>query len=195
MPWRLYLLLLEIAKSDKILKDQPDKSDRKIEKRNIGIEMISKKTIENDFKDFFGVSGRKKDYIVELIVAKTRGLKNCSVQIIDSIPKFDLLIDPEYGIIKVLIRASYYDEYKVSIGERGFDTLFVVGINRDKKVIENVYAIPEKELTGKKYITLTKTGPTYQKFKIDEKPYIQTYNNIIKGKYSMLDDNDIKLIL
>jgi len=157
--------------------------------------MITKETVEKDFKDFFNGAGRKKDYIGDLIVTKTRGLKNCRIQIIDSIPKFDPLVDQEYGIVKVVFRTSYYEEYKVPIGNaRGFDTLFVIGINRDEKVIEKVFAIPEKELTGKRFITITKNGQTYQRFKIDEKPYVRTYNNIKKGKYSILEDNDIIII-
>lgn len=157
--------------------------------------MITNDTIEKYFKDFFNGAGRKKDYIGDLIVAKTRGLKDCRLQIIDSIPKFDPLIDQEYGIIKVVFRTSYYEEYKVPIGSsRGFDTLFVIGINREKKIIEKVFAIPEKELIGKRFITITKNGQKYQKFKIDEKPYIRTYNNVKKGKYSILEDNDITII-
>lgn len=156
--------------------------------------MITNDIIENDFKNFFNCAGRKKDYIGDLIAAKTRGLKNCRLKVIDSVPKFDPLLDPEYGIVKAVFRTSYYDEYKVSIGNvRGFDTLLIIGINRDKKVIEKVFAIPEKELAKKRFLTITKSGQTYQKFKIDEKPYIQTYNNIKKGKYSILEDNDITI--
>jgi hypothetical protein len=156
--------------------------------------MITNDIIENDFKDFFNGAGRKKDYIGDLIIIKTRGLKN-NLQIVDSASKFDLLVDQEYGIIKVIFRTSYYDEYKISIGnERGFDTLFIIGINRDKKIIEKVFAIPEKELTGKRHITITKSGKTYQKFKIDEKPYINTYNHIKTGKYSILEDNNITIM-
>lgn len=149
--------------------------------------MITIDIIEKDFKNFFNNNtGRKKDYIGDLIVAKARGIKNCRLQIIDSVPKFNLLLDPEYGIVKVLFKTSYYEEYKVSIGNgRGFDTLLIVCINRDKKIIEKVFAIPEKELAKKRFITITKSGQTYQKFKIDEKPYIHIYNNIKKGKYSI----------
>lgn len=166
-----------------------------IQKETWGLLMITNKTVEKDFKDFFNGAGRKKDYIGDLIVAKARGLKNCCIQIVDSIPKFDPLIDQEYGIAKVVFRTSYYEEYKVPIGNaRGFDTLFIMGISREKKIIEKVFAIPEKELIGKRFITITKSGQTYQKFKIDEKPYIQTCNNIKKGKYSILEDNDITII-
>ena len=157
--------------------------------------IMDNETIIKDFKDFFNGAGRKKDYIGDLIVAKTRNLKNCCLQILDSIYKFDTLKDLEYGIIKVVFRTSYYSEYKVSIGDgRQFNTLFVIGINREKKIIEKVFAIPEEELIGKRFITITKNGQRYQKFKIDEKPYIKTYNNIEKGRYSILEDNNIIIV-
>lgn len=159
--------------------------------------MLTDNTITNNLKNFFNTVGRKKvsyDYIGYLIVAKARKIKNCRLQIVDSVPKFDPLIDPEYGIIKVIFRTSYYEEYKISIGdERDFDTLFIIGINRDEKVIEKVLAIPEKELVAKRFITITRTGQ-YQKFEIDENPYIQIFDNIKKGKYLISKDNDITII-
>ncbi len=157
--------------------------------------MMTNEIVEKDFQEFFNNSGRKKDYIGDLIVIKTRGIKNCRLQIIDSIPKFDLFPDQEYGIIKVMFRTDYHKDYKITIGSaRDFDTLFIIGLSREKKIIERVFAIPKKELENIKNITITKNSPKYIRFKIDEKPYIQIYEKIKKGNYSMLEDSDILII-
>jgi hypothetical protein len=151
--------------------------------------------VEKDFQDFFNCAGRKKDYMGDLIIIKTRGIKNCRLQIIDSIPQFDLFTDQEYGIIKVMFRTAYHEDYKIIIGtERNFDTLFIIGLSREKKIIERVFAIPKKELDNIKNITITKNSPKYLRFKIDEKPYIQIYEKIKKGEYSILTDSDITII-
>ena len=147
--------------------------------------------IEKDFKEFFNSTGRKKGYIGDLMTIKARNLKNCTLRINRSIG-FNTIQDPEYGIIRTRFRTSYYGEYKLAIGDiRDFDTLFILGINKDKQIIETAYAIPEKALEGKKFITInTKTG-IYQKFRIDEKPYNKIYNYMKTGNYSIFEDNDI----
>lgn len=157
-------------------------------------EVIVKEIIERDLKKFFlGTGTRKKDYIGDLITIKARNLKDCILYISKTI-KFDIIKDPEYGIIKTRFRTSYYGDYKVPIGEyKGFDTLIVICLNRDKQIIEKAFAIPEKELGEKRFITILKTGHTYQKFKIDEKPYNKIYNYMKTEKYSILDDDDIKI--
>lgn len=156
--------------------------------------MSTNDVIKDDFKDFFRCTGRKKDYIGYLIVIKTRGLKNCRLQISRS-SQFDELIDPEYGIVKVKFRTSYYNEYKLSLGDGGnFDTLIILGLNKDKKTIEKVFAIPEKELKGKRFITITNTGQMYQKFRIDERPYRRVYDYMKTGKYSIEEDGDITIV-
>lgn len=157
--------------------------------------MITNDIVGKDFQEFFNSPGRKKDYIGDLIIIKTRGIKNCRLQIIDSIPRFDLFTDPDYGIIKVMFRTAYYKDYKITIGTgRDFDTLFIIGLSREKKIIERVFAIPKKELDNIKNITITKNSPKYERFKIDEKPYFQICEKIKKGKYSIFTDSDILII-
>jgi len=157
--------------------------------------MMTDDIVKKDFQEFFNNSGRKKDYIGDLILIKTREIKNCRLQIIDSMPQFDPFTDPEYGNIKVMFRTAYHDDYKITIGTgRDFDTLFIIGISREKKIIERVFAIPKKELDNIKNITITKNSPKYIRFKIDEKPYIQIYEKIKRGKYSILTDSDITII-
>lgn len=147
--------------------------------------------IEKDFKEFFNNEGRKKEYIGDLITIKARNLKNCTLQINRSI-RVNIVPDPEYGAIRTRFRTSYYGEYKIAIGDmRDFDTLFVLGINKDKEIIETAYAIPEKVLEGKRYITINTKKGIYHKFRIDEKPYNKIYNYMKKGDYSIFEDNNI----
>ncbi len=156
--------------------------------------MSTNDLIQNDFEKFFKYTGRKKYYIGDLIVIKARGLKNCCLQI-NRTPRFDELIDPEYGIIRVKFRTSYYNDYKIPLGDmKNFDTLIVLGLNKDKETIERVFAIPEKELSGKRFITITNTGQTYQRFKIDEKPYRKVYDYMKTRKYSIEEDDDITIV-
>jgi hypothetical protein len=145
-----------------------------------------------DFKDFSCGTGRKKEYMGDLIVAKARCLKGCNLLFTDLVPKLCMSQDPEYGTIKVMFKKSYYGEYKISIGDmENFNTLIIVGLGKEKSVINKLFAIPEKELRGKKFITITSTTVTYQKFEIDKKPYVQTYEDIKAGKCPILEDGSI----
>ena len=145
-----------------------------------------------NFKDFFSGIRRKKYYMGNLIVAKARGLKDCSLSLVDSVPKFHTSPDPEYGVIKVIFKNSYYGEYKISIGDMThFDTLIVLGLDKEKNVIDKVFAIPEKDLRGKRFITITNTVVSYQKFEVDKKWYAQTYEDIKNGKCSILEDGSM----
>lgn len=153
------------------------------------------KGIERDIKDFFNCKGRKKDYIGDLITIKARNIKNCNLEIDKLTFKFNLAPDPEYGIIKTRFRTSYYGDYKIHIGEeRNFDTLLILGLNRDKKIIDRAFAIPEKNLNGKRFITITKKGQVYQRFKIDERPYNDIYSLMKTGNYSLFEDDSINII-
>ena len=151
--------------------------------------MVTNSIIERDFKEFLRRT-KRKDCIGDIIVIKARGLKNCNLNISIS----NKLSDPEYGIVKVKFRPLYYDEYKVPLGdETNFDTLIVIGLNKDKDIIETAFAIPEKELNGKRFITITKTG-IYQKFKIDERPYREVYDHMKTGNYSIICDDRMTIM-
>lgn len=148
--------------------------------------------IVSDFKNFSNGTGRKKEYMGDLIVIKARGLKNYRLQFVDSVLRFYMYPDPEYGTIKVIFKASYYGEYKLALGDMTrFDTLIIVGLDKHKNVIERVFAIPEKDLSGKRFITITKASTMYQKFEIDKKRYAETYENMKNGKFSIMEDGSI----
>lgn len=148
--------------------------------------------VVQDFKEFSNNTGRKKDYMGEMIVAKARGLKDCSFLFVDSVTNFHMSQDPEYGIVKVMLKKSYYGDYKISIGDMSnFDTLIVLGLDKEKNAIKKVFAIPKKELRGRKFITITSTTVSFQKFEIDEKPYARTYEDIKAGKLTILEDGSV----
>lgn len=154
-----------------------------------------KEIIEKDFKNFFTGTGRKKEYIGDLTTIIARNLKNCYLYITRSGFKFGNVSDPDYGIIRTSFRTSYYGDYKIHIGnERGYDTLMMLGLNREKEIIEKVFAIPYDVLDGKTSITIMKTGQKYQKFRIDEKPYNKVCQYLKIGNYSMLDNSNITII-
>jgi hypothetical protein len=135
---------------------------------------------------------RKKEYIGNLIVAKARSIKGCGLLFNEGVPKFHMSKDPEYGIIKVTFKKSYHGEYKISIGDMThFDTLVIIGLNKQKNIIEKVFAIPEKDLRGKRFLTITGTTVLYQKFEIDKTPYVKTYEDIKTGQCSILEDGSI----
>lgn len=154
--------------------------------------IIIEDVIIQDFKDFSHGLVRKKDYMGDLIVAKARNLKGCSLVYIDSVTKLHMPPDPEYGVIKVELKKSYYGGYKVSIKDmKYFDTLIVLGLDKEKSVVDKVFAIPEEDLRKKKFITITSTTVSYKKFEIDKKPYVRTYEEIKAGKCPILEDGSI----
>lgn len=151
-----------------------------------------KETIEKDFKKFFNNIGRKKEYIGDVVTIKARGLKGCSLDNNYSLYKFNMIPDPEYGIIKTKFKNIYDIDGRISIPTKiDFDTLFIMLLNKGQGTIDNVYAIPKEELEGKRIIITTDIKNIYQKFKIGEKPYNDIYCHMRTGKYSILDDGDI----
>ncbi len=149
-------------------------------------------SIEKDFQKFFNNIGRKKEYIGDLVTIKARGLKNCSLNIYDPTPRFDIVPDSEYGIIKTKFIIPCDNERKTYIGtSRNFDTLFLVILNKGKRIVEKIYAIPKKELEGKRVVSITDTGCIYEKFRINEKPYNDIYSYMKTEKYSITEDDSI----
>lgn len=158
------------------------------------MDQFTKNTIEKDFKQFFNNIGRKKNYVGEILAIKARKLEGCILDINDTIPKFNMAPDPEYGIIKTKFRAMYENDDKVPIGtDRDFDTLFIIVLHKGKGTIEKVYAIPKKELDRKRAITIADNKDECQKFRIDEKPYNDVYCYMRTGKYSILKDSSISI--
>lgn len=155
-----------------------------------GIEMYN---IEKWKEQLYDTRGRRKDYLGDIITIVARRLENLDDKDIDDIK--NRIPDPEYGIIKPKVKTSYFGEYKINIGnDRDFDTLLIIGLNREKKIVEKVYAIPSHQLDGKSSISILKNGK-YDKFRIDEKPFNEVfqmiYDNRIKSITETLDNIDL----
>lgn len=146
---------------------------------------IKMHNIEKWKEQFYGSKGRRKDYFGNIITIIARRLgENLNDKDIDEIK--NRIPDPEYGIIKPKVKTSYFGEYKINIGnDRYFDTLLIIGLNREKKIVEKVYAIPKNQLNGKNSMSILKNGK-YEKFRIDEKPYREVFQ--------MIHDNRTKSI-
>ena len=149
-----------------------------------GIKMYN---IEKWKEQFYDTRGRRKDYLGDIITIIARRLENLDDKDIDDIK--NRIPDPEYGIIKPKVKTSYFGEYKINIGsDRDFDTLLIIGLNREKKIVEKVFAIPSHQLGGKSAISILKNGK-YDKFRIDEKPFNEVFQIIYDSRTKSITES------
>ena len=156
------------------------------------MDQSTRDTIDTDFKRFFNNIGKRRDYVGDMVIIKARKLIGCSLDVSDIIPKFNMVPDSEYGVIKTKFKVFYDGDYKMLISaDRDFDTLIVFVLNKGKGIIEKGYAIPKKELDGKRAIAISDTDKICKKFRIDEKPYNDIYRRMRTEKYSIFEDDTI----
>jgi hypothetical protein len=148
---------------------------------------IKMHNIEKWKEQFYEKRGRRNEHLGDIITIFARGLENILAdKDIDEIK--NRIADPEYGIIKTKIKTSFFGEYKVSIGkDRDFDTLLIIGLNREKKIVEKVYAIPKLQIGEKSSISIVKNGK-YEKFRINEKPYNEACQKIYDNRKRSMTD-------
>lgn len=153
--------------------------------KKLEIKGIKMYNIEKWKEQFYESRGRRNGYLGDIITIVARGLgESLNDKDIDKIK--NRIPDPEYGIIKPKVKTSYFGEYKVNIGkDRDFDTLLIIGLNREKKIVEKVYAISSLQLDGKSSMSILENGK-YEKFRINEKPYNEVFQ--------IIDDNRTKSI-
>lgn len=134
------------------------------------------------------ISGKKdKGRIGEDIVSITLGLKNQNDISNNYNSPFDLFFHPKYGKIGVKIRGQLYNyEWNFSdINSDGdYDTILLLCMDNNKpwKNVDRVYAIPI-EAINVKCISIYKNPSRrawYDEFRIDEKPYNDSYHLISK---------------
>lgn len=138
-------------------------------------------------KSFDMLNENEKGRIGEDIVAITLGIENQNTISDNYCSLFDLTIHPKYGKIQVKLRSlniieNFWD-FKVGRGE--FDTLFFVCMDhyRPWKNVERVYAIPYENICYLKYgSTISRNTflkeSKWEKFRIDEKSFNDTYHNM-----------------
>lgn len=134
-----------------------------------------------------------KGFRIEQVIAKTLGIKNCNVELDDFNTTFDLYDPVKYKDIQArsakpsIRKASWKDQlYEYDVWHFGmdipeFDTLMLVCMSEDYKDIVRIYAIPTDKLSFSQGITIyedPKFPAWYEEFRIDEKPYNETYHSL-----------------
>lgn len=127
-----------------------------------------------------------KGFIGQQIVAKTFGVEDCNLKMDNFNFYVDLCKHSDYGYIEVKI-SSYYKEHRAwsfdTRREQYYDNLFLVCMdgNWPWKDVKRMYAIPWEAVGYRKRINIYKNpsrGGWYKEFRIDEKPFNDTYHNM-----------------
>lgn len=136
-------------------------------------------------------SNTGKGFIGEQIVANVRGLKNCNIEKDDFNFKFDLH-DPEYGRVQVKTHVLNREGWSFSnIKLENYDTIILLCMDEYRKNIERVYIIPSVCVVGPTGITIVKypsRGFRYEKFRVDERPYNDSYHSMKLDNCPVLKD-------
>lgn len=128
-----------------------------------------------------------KGYIFEQITVKVRGVSNLNIENDNFNSQLDHSKDPEYGVLqsKGAVYNPMYGSWKFHVQndqEKEFDNLFAYCMSRDMKNVERVYIIPWEEVIKRKSISIIKNPSKgvqwYEKYRIDEKLYNDTYHNM-----------------
>lgn len=135
-----------------------------------------------------------KGFIGEQIIVNTRGLKNCNIELDNFHSKFDLSVDLEYGNIQVKTASLSYGIWSVSHIHGIFDTLFLICMDKNWKNVERVYVVPISEFYDRTHIAIVKNPlryfQWYEKYRVDEKPYNETYHDMKIDKCSVLKKDE-----
>ena len=137
--------------------------------------------------------------IGEAIVGKIRKLKVISIISDNFKLKFDLSVDPEFGIIQVKTRRLITDKWQVSFENFNFDHIILICI--DGKNIERIYVFPKKEMIKRRCIAIYKNPSrstwydnSKNGYRLDEKLYKESYQSIMSflGDKKHFGAEDIK---
>lgn len=142
-------------------------------------------------KKFEDLSEREKGKIIEDVVAEELGIENQNVVTDNYNCPCDLTYHEKYGNIQVKARAFVILENRQKFEFRNihtYDTLCIVGVDKNWKNIEYVLMIPTDELVKmlnneveKESISIYKDKfSAYNEFRIDHMPYDKKFKLIIK---------------
>lgn len=126
-----------------------------------------------------------KGIIGEAVIMDVRKIKNYNIEVNNFCAKFDLFGDFEYGVIQVKTKISLFGDCCAYFGEEhNFHTLFFLCMSKDRKIIERIYIIPEKELYDITGITIKyNNNSKWEKFRLDDislQQYNGAYQNLMK---------------
>lgn len=127
-----------------------------------------------------------KGFIGQQIVAKTFGVDDCNIKM-DSFKFYvDLDKHSKYGIcdVKTSSLNQKYNRWKFGGFQKECDNFVFVGMdsNWPWRDVESMHIIPCDEIVNKTHITIVKNpssrGSVYTKFRVDPKPFNDTYHNM-----------------
>ena len=123
-----------------------------------------------------------KGFIGEMIVAKTRGLKNCNLELDNFNAVFDLSVDSFYGRIQVKTASLINGKWEFGLSyNQEYDTIFLICMGKYWKNVERVYAIPWEKCVNIRNIAIydrTPGGSQWDKFRVGEEQYEDTYQDM-----------------
>lgn len=146
-------------------------------------------------------SNTGKGFIGAQIVAKTYGLDDCNVKMNNFNFYVDLSKHSTYGNIEVKTASLSveYMRWMVALNNFNFDTLIIVCMDCESpwKDVLRVYVIPCENVIGLQGIYIPARGPIdelgrsskgskWDKFRIDEKPFNDTYHKMDINKCKVL---------
>ena len=130
-----------------------------------------------------------KGYISQKVTCRTRGVEDLNI-INDSFRSpIDHSRDPELGIVQsksALFNRleGYWHNNTVNEHNKEFDYLIFYCISEDGKIIERVCIFPKHEIIKSSSITIYKDrlrgNHWYEKYRVNEKPYNDSYQQILK---------------
>jgi hypothetical protein len=138
-------------------------------------------------------SRKGKGFIIEQVIAKTLGINNCNIELDDFNAIFDLYDPLKFKEIQVrsakpsIRKATWngkvyeYDVWHFGLDIPEFDTFMLACMSKDYKNIERMYAIPENKIPLAAGLTIYKEPKNYawyEEYRIDEKPYNDTYHSM-----------------
>lgn len=148
---------------------------------------IVKSMTQSRNKQLSRYSSKGIGFIGEMIVSTTLGLYNCNLIMDNFNFPIDLYSHEKYGKIQVKTKQPYYGDWAAKCIKYPFDTLFVVCMDKGMKNVERVYAIPEEELGHVTGVSILKNNNSkWEKFRINEKSYNDTYHKMDIGRCPVL---------
>jgi hypothetical protein len=138
-----------------------------------------------------------KGFIGVQIIAKTYGLEDCNIKMSSFNFYIDLSKHSEYGYIEVktaTLNIKNREWYFSKFHERNFDNLLALCMDSNKpwKDVKMAYMTPWEDAINRMTIKITENParkPWYYDFRIDEKPFNDTYHNMKLDNCKILRKN------
>lgn len=136
-----------------------------------------------------------KGFVGAQTVAKTLGLDDCNIIMDNFCFYVDLSKHSIYGYVEV--KTSSFDIERrywkcANVGTHKFDTLIIICMDQYKpwKNVLRIYAILANELMSQDSVSIGANGSKWDKFRIDEKPFNDTYHKMDIKKCNILKKDD-----